>query len=155
MAAREQKEVYLAGMTRSGRRGWMGGVLEWQGRQAARRSRPKPGHSGRTGPKERAGEPRLASSQLLYRQNRSPGSPARLLRPPPTPGIWKVALAHWQLHLSPASPFPTSTALGQLLQIVPCKGSPKKCLLFQARQNYSTRPCLQIHKQSFLGQISL
>lgn len=34
VAAREQKEVYLAGMTRSGRRGWMGGVLEWQGRQA-------------------------------------------------------------------------------------------------------------------------
>lgn len=67
MAAREQKEVYLAGMTRSGRRGWMGGVLEWQGSQAAKRSRPKPGHSGRTGLKERAGEPQLASSQLLYR----------------------------------------------------------------------------------------
>lgn len=80
VAAREQKEVYLEGMTRSGRRGW-GGFKEIQAG-----ARAKPGHSGRTGP--RAGRPRLASSQLLYRT----GSPVRLLQPPPEPGVRKAAV---------------------------------------------------------------
>lgn len=58
-------------------------MVSWSGKEGKlRRSRPKPGHSGRTGPKEKAGEPLLASSQLLYRTDLQ-GPPIRLLQPPP------------------------------------------------------------------------
>ena len=72
------------------------------------------------------------------------------------PGEWSCGTLATPPLLQLSSPplsFPHTYCLraGSLLQSIPSK----KCLLFPDSQSYSTRPCLKIHKQDFLGQISL
>lgn len=110
----------------------------------------KPGHSGRTGP--RADRPRLASSRLLYRAGPPLGRSSLPLHQVSGRPLWGAgSAASPQLPTGPLS-FPHIYCLrtGNLPQNLPSK----KCLLFPASQSYSTRPCLKIHKQVFLGQIN-